>query len=390
MKNKWVKWAAGLLAGSLLITPLPHADAEAAAQKTPLLSINGAAAQSGELEIRAGRAFMTAKAAQELLGFQVDYDSAAQSITLLRPDTKLSMKLGSTEAEIDGRRIKVETAAFAEKGQVYVPIRVLASALKTKSGWEAESEIVTLQDSRRYRMDSAGGQTVWVSFAAGDVYSLEDGKPKLLQGADVSELDWGTVDVRALGDRAYLLSVGREYGASMQTIHNRFQFLVQKGTVTKQAHYRYSGLYTTNEFGPQNLPAQRTYLSDGRTVQVVGAGGKETALYDLEEMTGQAGPFIVESVTADYLLVRAFDTLQPTVIDLKTGAAVLLYKELPFEAEVRAWDTVTSDTGELLLLQSRLRFTEWKGDKLIFTYKRIAPGKDFGREEKWIYALNKV
>jgi len=135
------------------------------------------------------------------------------------------------------------------------------------------------------------------------------------------------------------------------------------------------------------LPAQRAYLSDGRTVQVIGMGGRAAAEYDLQELTGQAGPFIVESVTADYLLVRAFDTLQPTVIDLHNGRSTLLYRELPDAAEATAWEEVTRDVGDSLLLESRLRFVKQEGDRLLFRYKRIAPGEAAGREESWSYKL---
>lgn len=385
MKHKWSKWAAGLLAGSLLISPVSHA----APPENVSLELNGSAVQSGELELRGGHAYMPARKASEWLGFYSKYDGSSHKLTLIRPGVKLEMKVGSEGAEIDGRRVKSE-AAYAEDGQIYVPLRTLANALKTKTNWNPRTSSAAMEDPERYRMDSSGGETAWVSFATGEVYSLEQGAPRKLQGADVSELSWGTVDVRALGDRAYLLTVEREYGASMQNVHHRFQFLVRNGSLKNQAHYRYSGMYATGEQGPPELPAQRAYLSDGRTVQVVGIGGKPAAEYDLEPLTGQPGPFIVESVTADYLLVRAFDTLQPTVIDLNAGRSTLLYRELPDAAEVRAWDEVTSDVGDLLLLDSRLRFVKQEGDRLLFRYKRIAPGEANGREESWSYKLGKA
>ncbi|WP_172194203.1 copper amine oxidase N-terminal domain-containing protein [Saccharibacillus qingshengii] len=159
MKNKAYKWIVGLLAGSLLISPLLPIEAEAAAQTPPSLSINGGTAQSGELEIRGGRTYIAVQAASERLGFRVDYDRGSKVVTLLRPDTKLSMKLGQAEAEIDGKRVKVGAAAFSANGQVYVPIQALATALKSKSGWKAEAKTVTLNDPGRYAIDSAGGQT---------------------------------------------------------------------------------------------------------------------------------------------------------------------------------------------------------------------------------------
>lgn len=388
MKNKAYKWIVGLLAGSLLISPLLPVEVEAASQAAPSLSINGGTAQGGEVEIRGGRTYIAAQAASERLGFRVDYNRGSKLVTLLRPDTTLKMTLGRAEADIDGKRVKIGAAAFVENGQVYVPVQALASALKSKSGWKAEAKTVTLGDPGRYAIHSEGGQTVWVSFAKGEVYSLEAGAPKKLAGANVSGLDWGTVDVRALGSGSYLLSVGREYVASSQTVHNRFQFVVQKGKVTKQAHYRYSGMYNTDVFGPKTLPAQRAYVSDGRTVQVVGAGGRAAADYDLAKLTKQTGPFIVESVTADYLLVRAFDTLQPTVIDLNTGRSSLLYKTLLGQGERAEWDEVTTDVGERVLLQARLRFVKQEGNRLDFTYKKIASGPDqFGREFKVSYTL---
>ncbi|NGZ73944.1 copper amine oxidase N-terminal domain-containing protein [Saccharibacillus alkalitolerans] len=384
MKNRWIKWAAGLLAGSLLIAPVAHA----APEETASLLLNGSSAESGKLEVRGGQAYMPARTASELLGFLADYNRASHTLTLLRPNASLTMKLGSREAEIDGRRVK-SAAAFAENGRVYVPLNALSAALKTKADWKAASGSAALEDPDRCRMVSSGGRTVWVFFATGEIYSLESGLPKKLRAADVSDLDWGTADVRNLGDGAYLLTVEREYGAAMQTVHNRHQFLVKDGSVQKQTHYRYSGMYASSEMGPASLPAQRAYLTDGKVVDVVGAGGSAAAVYDLEELTGQEGPFIVESVTADYLLVRAFATLQPTVIDLASGNSALLYERLPDPDEVRAWEEMSGDTGELLLLQSRLRFVEQKGDRLIFAYKRIAPGKDSGREERFDYVLKR-
>ncbi|OWA36841.1 hypothetical protein B9G55_01820 [Saccharibacillus sp. O16] len=385
MKHRWSKWAAGLLAGSLFMAPVSHA---APPEDVPDVSLvlNGSTVQNGELELHDGHAYIPARKASELLGFFSQYEEASRTLTLLRPDVKLEMKLGDERAAIDGRTVKSE-AAYAEEGQLYVPLRTLSTALKTRAGWNAAAASATLEDPGRYRMDSSGGQTAWVSFATGEVYSLEQGVPRKLQGADVSGLKWGTVEMRGLGEQAYLLTVEREYGASMQNVLNRYQFLVQKGALSRQAHFRYSGLYTSGDQAPLELPAQRAYLSDGQSIQVVGMGGRAAAEYDLEELTGQKGPFIVESVTADYLLVRPFDTLQPILIELRTGEAALLYKHLPEAAEIWAWDEVTHDVGEPLLLEARLRLVKQEGDQLLFRYKRIAPGADSGQEESWSYTL---
>ncbi|CAM4336837.1 stalk domain-containing protein [Saccharibacillus endophyticus] len=387
IKNRWVKWAAGLLAGSLLIAPLPHQEAQAAASKPAALSVNGASVESGELEVRAGHTYMPINRLSELLGFLVEYDRDSKTLTLLRPDTAVRMKLGKEAAEINGQRVK-STAAFAEKGQVFVPLRTLSAALKTKAGWDSATGTATFEDPARYRMDTSGGRTAWVSFRSGEVYSLESGIPKKLAQADVSDLEWGTVDLRSLGGNAYVLTVERQYGAYMQAVQNRFQFLVKNGAVKQQAHFRYSGMYLPTELGPQKLPAQRAYLTDGQTVKVAGAGGSLAAEYDLEDMTKQKGPFIVESVTADYLLVRAFDTLQPTVVNLRTGEAARLDQKLLDQAEASEWAEVSSDVGDLLLLDSRLRFDRQEGERLIFTYKRIAPGASFGKEAEAIYKLS--
>ncbi|MEJ8304321.1 copper amine oxidase N-terminal domain-containing protein [Saccharibacillus sacchari] len=386
MKNRWVKWVAGLLAGSLLIAPLPHQEAQAATSKPVALSINGASVESSELEVRAGHTYMPVNRLSELLGFLVQYDRDSKILTLLRPDTTIRMKLGNGAAEINGQQVK-STAAFSENGQVFVPLGTLSTALKTKAGWDSATGSATFEDPERYRMDTSGGRTAWVSFYSGGVYSLESGIPKKLAQADVSELEWGTVDLRGLGGNAYVLTVERQYGASMQAVQNRFQFLVKNGVVKQQAHFRYSGMYLPTELGPQKLPAQRAYLTDGQTVQVVGAGGSLAAEYDLQELTKQTGPFIVESVTADYLLVRAFDTLQPTVVNLRTGEASRLDQELLDDKEAGEWSKVSGDIGDLLL-NARLRFDRQEGEQLIFTYKRIAPGPLFGQKATVSYKLS--
>lgn len=386
-KNRWVKWAAGLLAGSLLIAPLPHQEAQAAAPEPASLSINGASVESGELEVRSGHTYMPISRLSELLGFLVEYDRDSKTLTLLRPDTAIRMKLGHENAEINGQLVK-SPAAFLESDRVFVPLRTLSSALKTKAGWDSATRSATFEDPERYRMDTSGGGAAWVSFTSGEVYTLESGLPKKLAQANVSELEWGTVDLRGLGGNAYVLTVGRQYTASMQSMQNRFQFLVKDAAVKQQAHFRYSGMYLPTELGPQKLPAQRAYLTDGQTVKVVGAGGSLAAEYELEELTKQAGPFIVESVTADYLLVRAFDTLQPTIVNLRTGEAARLDQELLDDAEASEWSEVSGDVGDPLLLGSRLRFDRQEGEQLMFTYKRIAPGSTFGQEAEVSYKLS--
>ncbi|MDO3409302.1 copper amine oxidase N-terminal domain-containing protein [Saccharibacillus sp. CPCC 101409] len=387
MKNRLYKWAAGLLAGSLLITPIPHAEAS----EPPSLVLNGSPQSEGSagLEVRDGRTYIPAETAARLLGFRANYDSASQTLTLLRPDARIDVKPGEERAEINGRIVKTGAAAFIRGGRAYIPLKLLSSAPKIRIGREAGANTVTLSDAGRFRMIAEGDRTAWVSFESGEVYSLESGSPRKLADADVSDLDWGTLDIRPLGGSAYLLTVGREYGASMQIVNHRFQFLVKNGTVRRQMHERYSGMYSTAQFGPQTLPAQRAYMTDGQTVQVVGANGALAATYELEELTGQTGPFIVESVTADYLLVRAFDTLQPTLIDLNAHRSVLLYRELLDAAEQKEWDEVSTDTGEPLLLQSRLRFVKQEGGELTFTYRRIAPGGTFGGTGTVVYTLKR-
>lgn len=387
-KNRWIKWAAGLLAGSLLIAPLPHQEAQAAASKLAVLSVNGTSVESGELKIRAGHTYVQVDKLSELLGFMVKVDRGSNTLNLLRPGTSIRMKLGAGTAEINGQRVK-STAAFSEKGRIFVPLRTLSAAIKTKAGWDSAAGSATLKDPGRYRFATSGGRAAWVSFASGEVYSLEAGVPKKLAQADVSDLEWGTLDLRSLGGNAYVLTAERQYGASMQSVHNRFQFLVKDGKVQRQAHFRYSGMYLPAELGPKKLPAQRAYLTDGRTVEVAGAGGSLAAEYDLEELTKQNGPFIVESVTADYLLVRAFDTLQPTVVNLRTGESARLDQELLDKAEASEWAEVSSDVGDSLLLDSRLRFDRQEGERLIFTYKRIAQGSSFGQKDTVSYKLSK-
>ncbi|KUK11091.1 MAG: hypothetical protein XD50_0536 [Clostridia bacterium 41_269] len=80
----------------------------------------------------------------EALGASFDYDADTKTVTFTKGSRKVSLIIGSREAEINGKGVSLEVPAVSEGGRTLVPLRFVGEALGAKIDWDGSSKTVTI------------------------------------------------------------------------------------------------------------------------------------------------------------------------------------------------------------------------------------------------------
>jgi hypothetical protein len=129
--------AASALAGWLALT------APAAAVS---ITINGNAVNfaPGPIE-RAGRIFVPLRGVFERLGASVVYENG--TINATGNGRQISLRIGSTQATVNGQTQYVDVAPFIIGASTYVPLRFVSQALGASVNWDGANQIVAITTS---------------------------------------------------------------------------------------------------------------------------------------------------------------------------------------------------------------------------------------------------
>jgi hypothetical protein len=108
-----------------------------------VVTINGAPANVNPEPIeRGGRVFVPLRGVFEQLGASVVY--ANGQINATGNGRTISLKIGSTEALIDGQAQTLEIAPFIENSSTYVPLRFISQALGATVNYESSNRMVSI------------------------------------------------------------------------------------------------------------------------------------------------------------------------------------------------------------------------------------------------------
>jgi len=97
--------------------------------------------------LKEGRTFVPLRAVFEWMGAEVDYH--ARKITATRGSDTVKLTIGSREASVNGRSIRIGKAPFVSGGRTYVPLRFVAESLGAEVAYDASSQTVRLSYSDR-------------------------------------------------------------------------------------------------------------------------------------------------------------------------------------------------------------------------------------------------
>lgn len=342
------------------------------AQAAPSLTLNNETVTlKPPLLVQKQHTYLPLRSLSTEMGFRVGYDSAARTVTLIRPNTKIVLKMGSRSANVNGKIMSLNEAPFTRNGTTYVPLRFISQVSGAKVAWDAKTSAVKIDDRSGYRFTVGSNHAVWLSDSGKGLYvsNTPEMKPLLIPGVDASGMRKKEMSVASIDADSFILTVGGEYAAAMQIKVQHKQFLINRDRVSESASFDYSGAYPVSQYRPASLPVQDYYLTDGKNVRTIAADGSVKKAYDLNKITKQNGSFLVESVTSRYILARSADTLQLYLIDRQNDRSVLLYKQLLPAAEQKIWDENTGDVGDSVAIDALIKFQKQVGNKLYFTYK---------------------
>ena len=88
--------------------------------------------------IRNDRTMLPARFVAEALGASVEWDEAAQKVTITKENTVIEITIGSNNAVVDGMEVLLDSPAFIENSRTYLPLRFIAENLGAEVEWNKE------------------------------------------------------------------------------------------------------------------------------------------------------------------------------------------------------------------------------------------------------------
>lgn len=326
------------------------------------------------IEIRKGVSYLPLRSLTEQMNFKVLYNNTQKEIEILQPNLKVTFVMGMKEAEVNGKKVKMSEAPFSQKGITYIPLRFVSEVMNANIKWDQDSKKITITDNKSFKLFVDGGNSMWHSTVNGQIWLYKKGKIIELAKSDIKEFVNPKITLKRVNDSSYILDIDDEHASHFTFFRNKQQFLVSSEMVTKQTSQSYQGTYNSSEFeidGSNNI----NYLSDGKMIYIIGSDGKVSDECDVEDITGQDGPFIIEYFRDDLLFVRSYKTLQLTLVDLEKKTSDLLYKSLLSKEEQKYWDETLGDTFDNLYRTSLLKLTKYNGKTFDFSYLSTVNGE---------------
>ncbi|MNI38008.1 hypothetical protein D3C73_921300 [compost metagenome] len=133
--------------------------------------------------------------------------------------------------------------------------------------------------------------------------------------------------------------------------------------------------YHYNNFSYTKAPQLQTtqlYITDGASVQYIGADGGLGKLYDLAAIIGTEGNYVVEYAAEDIFLVRPMMGTRLYAIHTSSGTSTNLSDELISSEDRKEWDR--ADGTDPYALTKMLVLTKREGSTMTFTYAALLDG----------------
>lgn len=168
MKTKLLKPLIGsMLAFSLLLSPLPAAGlmgmGSVAAAAVPAKAISDIKVIVDGYELRLsqppyvnnGTTLVPMKDIFNALNASVTWDGAANKVSGSKGNITLSLVIGSKEATVNGKTVKLDTPAVIQNGTTFVPLRFIAEALKAEVVWDGAARTILIGSKESKGIDYA-------------------------------------------------------------------------------------------------------------------------------------------------------------------------------------------------------------------------------------------
>jgi len=94
--------------------------------------------------IASGRVLVPLRGVFQRLGAEVFWDSGTQTVTAGRGDTIITLRIGNTQAQINGQPTPMDVPAMLVGGRTLVPLRFISQALGAEVSWDETSATVKI------------------------------------------------------------------------------------------------------------------------------------------------------------------------------------------------------------------------------------------------------
>jgi len=129
---------AGMAMGLLLLTIAPG-------MAQTRVELNGTPISFTEAPFQVlDRTMVPMRSIFEALGAEVDWVEATQTVTATKGSTDVSLAIGGTSAQIDGRTVALDVPAMIRRGSTMVPLRFVSEALGADVSWSAATQTVSI------------------------------------------------------------------------------------------------------------------------------------------------------------------------------------------------------------------------------------------------------
>lgn len=144
-----------LLLSLLVLLFIPGWAAASSAEEEPVNLMIGGQAVSPEVppEIKNGRTLVPVRVIAEGLGADVDWNEAARTATITRGNQQLTLTLNSTQAQLNGKQVKLDTAPVISRQRMLLPLRFVGESLGVTVGWDNSSRTVIANETPEVQLN---------------------------------------------------------------------------------------------------------------------------------------------------------------------------------------------------------------------------------------------
>lgn len=305
-------------------------------------------------------------------GATVNYDERTKMISIANMFTKGSMKVGSRNATVNGKKVVYSAGPQQINKALYLPLRFVNDAIGGSLNWNAESRVAVINfpefvgdgkiSNDAYFLNGVNG-TLYKRDTTGVVHSLGVSTAKLEPGYIASTMIT-SVEITEDVDLVTIQNSSGEPSMNL-TVINLF---VKKGVILRQSTAQYW------QFAPEDL---KTYngnavMNDGHTIRLIAPDASVIKSWNISKLAGAPDvSYSIEAIDENYLIARSSQEGLLTLIDTKAKQAILLYKEFginPIDMPGFKYDGIHftgigKDKSEL-----QFEFTDKNKIKTVFTY----------------------
>lgn len=295
-------------------------------------------------------------------GYDVIWDSQTGVIEIHDGSYVVKLKVGSKEADVNGKRIELPVTPKSFNGTTYVPLRFIGEAMDMRVKWDGKKKEVSIE--AKYSFDK-GEKKLF--------YTNKDGKKEVVAEGitilDGIEADSSWVNVTRTKDGSELVSVGCTYQGALTS--SAYQtFYIKDGKIIDQVVNE--GAIFPCEV--TKVIKDRMVISDGKSIRIYNdMTGTLEKKYELKNWSID-DEFTLENYSDNYLLGRIGNTYH--IIDLVNNKVTRVIDLLPNNTEAEKEDLGYVYGGPGIGWFDNIKLV-WETDEaLVFKYHSVSEDKD--------------